>query len=89
MLFNSLLNSERGFYAMYVFRSSTGTFTIGADITVPSGYELCVGGMWLGSYETPEKAAEAVCLRCTGWLDWDRGDGEEAPGSLEEWETLE
>jgi hypothetical protein len=73
---------------MYVFRSRTGTFTIGVDITIPSGYELCIGGMWLGTYETAEKAAEAVCIRCTGWLDWDRS-GEEAPGGLREWERVE
>lgn len=74
---------------MYIFRSRTGTFTIGIDATVPKGYELCIGGMWIGTYETAEKAAEAVCLRCTGWLDWDRGCGEEAPDGLEEWEMLE
>ncbi len=74
---------------MYIFRSKTGTFTIGPDPMNSDLFELCIGGMWLASYETTEKAAEAVCLRCTGWYDWDRRDGEEAPSCLSEWETLE
>jgi len=73
---------------MYIFRSSRGTFTIGPDCTTPDCYELCIGGMWLGTFETAEKAAEAVCLRCTGWYDWDRREATEPPRDLSEWERL-
>lgn len=74
---------------MYVYRSRAGTFTIGVDATDPECYELCIGGMWLASYETAEKAAAAVCLRCTGWHDWDRLKDPEAPRDLSDWEILE
>ncbi len=74
---------------MYIFRSKTGTFTIDVDSTTCEGYELCIGGMWLATFETAEKAAEAVCIRCTGWHDWDRREEREAPRDLNEWETLE
>ncbi len=74
---------------MYIFRSKTGTFTIGPDPMNSDLFELCIGGMWLASYETTEKAAEAVCLRCTGWYDWDRHEKSAAPANLSEWEVLE
>lgn len=72
---------------IYIFRSSAGTFTIMPDDQDPDMYQLCIGGMWLGSYETPEKAAESIPCRQTGWSDWDRQEGRECPLTLEGWET--
>jgi hypothetical protein len=74
---------------MYIFRSRAGTFTIGIDPTVSDCYELCIGGMWLGTYGSAEEAALSVLKRCTGWHDWDRRKGTECPGDLTEWECLE
>ncbi len=74
---------------MYVFRSKAGTFTIAADPTVSGHYELCIGGMWLGTFESAQLAAENVYRRCTGWHDWDRRGEPECPSGLDEWELLE
>jgi hypothetical protein len=74
---------------MHIFRSRAGTFTIATDPTVPDCYELCIGGMWLGTYETAEKAAQDVFMRCTGWHDWDRKKEGECPCDLTEWEIVE
>ena len=71
----------------YIFRSKSGTFTILPDDQNPGMYQLCMGGMWLGSYDTPEKAAESLPCRQTGWFDWDRCEGAQCPQSLDEWET--
>lgn len=49
-------------------------------------FKLCVGGFWLGSFETAEAAARSVYLRETGWYDWDCLDDPDAPCDLSEWE---
>jgi hypothetical protein len=49
-------------------------------------FKLCVGGLWLGSYETAEEAAQAVYLRETGWSEWDCLKDSDAPCDLSEWE---
>lgn len=72
---------------IYIFRSSAGTFTILPDDQSPDMYQLCIGGMWLGSYETPEKAAESISCKATGWFEWDRQEAPQCPQSLEGWET--
>ncbi len=74
---------------MYIFRSKAGTFTIEVDPMTSDFYDLCIGGMWLGAYETAEKAAMDVYMRCTGWHDWDRRKEAECPCELTEWEVLE
>jgi hypothetical protein len=73
---------------MYIFRSKAGTFTIGSDPTVSGCYELCIGGMWLGTYETPDRAAQDVLMRCTGWHDWDNRKDTDCPGEIGEWEVI-
>ena len=72
---------------IYIFRSNTGTFTILSDEENPGLYQLCIGGMWLGSFESPEKAAESIPCKATGWHDWDRQGDAQCPQSLVEWET--
>ncbi|MEN6466771.1 MAG: hypothetical protein ABFD62_16465 [Syntrophaceae bacterium] len=71
---------------IYIFRSCAGTFTILPDDQNPGMYQLCLGGMWLGSYETAEKAAESIPCKQTGWLDWDSRGSQDCPQSLQDWD---
>lgn len=71
---------------VYIFRSRSGTFTILPDEQAPGMYQLCIGGMWLGSYDSPEQAAESLPCKSTGWPEWDRSTGPECPQSLEDWD---
>jgi hypothetical protein len=72
----------------YLFKSKIGTFSIEPDETHWDLVQLCMGGMWLGTYETPELAAKNVYNRNTGWPEWDKGTDEEAPRDLSGWEAL-
>ncbi len=74
---------------MYIYKSKAGTFTIGPDPQESSFFELCIGGFWLGTYETAEKAALDVHQKCTGWPDWDRRKEQDCPRDLSDWEILE
>jgi hypothetical protein len=71
---------------IYIYRSEAGTFTIEPDGQAANMFMLSIGGMWLGTYETPEAAASDVFRRCTGWLDWDCPAGPDAPRDLSCWE---
>ncbi len=72
----------------YLYRTQGGTFSIEPDDTGIGTWKLCIGGMWLASFATPEDAAAAFRRRETGWPDWDALDGGEIPGSLTDWEEL-
>ncbi|HPC04244.1 MAG TPA: hypothetical protein PKY58_02525 [Syntrophales bacterium] len=72
----------------YVFRSPSGTFLIGPDEEDLSLCKLCIGGLWLRSFETEEAAAAAVRDRCTGWPEWDRADKPCGPDDLSGWEEI-
>ena len=41
---------------------------------------------YLGSYDSPEAAADDVYTQHTGWDAWDGPDRPEAPADLGEWE---
>jgi hypothetical protein len=73
----------------YIFRSKTGTFSIEPDEQCAGMVKLCIGGLWLATFEKAEEAAHCVRCRETGWYDWDKRDlSETAPGDLGEWECL-
>ena len=74
---------------VYIFKSKTGTFSIEPDEQCADMVKLCVGGLWLATFETAEEAARCVGCRETGWYDWDKlGTSEAAPADLSEWERL-
>ena len=73
---------------IYILRSTCGTFTIEPDEQASNTVKLCIGGMWLASFQTAEEAADAVRVRETGWLDWDRVKSGDCPTCLAEWEQL-
>jgi hypothetical protein len=72
----------------YLYRSKVGSFSIRADEANPGTVELCLGGMWLSSYQTADDAAAAVCRRETGWHEWDRLADPHKPIDLSDWEKL-
>ena len=72
---------------MYIFRTKSGTFTISPDEQCGGMFQLCIGGMWLGTYETPEQAAESLVQRKTGWFDWDRLPEPERECGLADWDS--
>jgi len=75
---------------IYIFKSSSGTFSIEPDEQSAGMVKLCIGGLWLASFEKAEEAAHCVRCRETGWYDWDkRGLSETAPGDLGEWNVFE
>ncbi len=71
----------------YVFRSHVGTFSIEPDEVQWDMVQLCLGGLWLCTVETAEKAARCVYGQKTGWHEWDRLTDVEAPSDLSGWET--
>lgn len=70
----------------YILRTPAGTFTIEPDECTADMFKLCVGGLWLASFQTTEDAANAVTRRETGWPDWDRLKEEKCPTCLADWE---
>jgi len=72
---------------VYIFRSKAGTFTIEYDEIEKEAYCLCIGGMCLAVYETAERAAHDVCMKKTGWVEWDADEDAEGPRDISEWET--
>jgi len=74
---------------IYIYRTTTGTFSIEPDEQCAGMVKLCIGGMWLATFEKAEEAAQCVQCRQTGWYDWDkRVLSESAPCDLGEWECL-
>jgi len=72
----------------YLYRTQVGTFSIEPDDTGNEAWKLCIGGIWLASFGTPEEAASALPRRDTGWRDWDTLDSHRVPADLTEWEEL-
>jgi hypothetical protein len=70
----------------YILKTPAGTFTIEPDEADWELFKLCIGGLWLASFQTAEEAACAVTKRDTGWPDWDRTHTGECPTGLAEWE---
>jgi hypothetical protein len=72
----------------YLFKSKVGTFAIRSDKEDPDKFELCIGGIWLNTYESAEHAAMDVHAHRSGWYEWDRLQEEAGPGPLCDWEML-
>ncbi len=72
----------------YMFRSQVGTFSIEPDEVHWDMFQLCLGGLWLCTLETAEKAAKCVCEQKTGLHEWDTLTDVEAPADLDGWEVL-
>jgi hypothetical protein len=72
----------------YVLRTQSGTFTIETDECASDMFKLCIGGLWLASFETAEEAVDAVIKRETGWPDWDRTHTGNCPTCLADWEEF-
>jgi hypothetical protein len=70
----------------YILKTPAGTFTIEPDEADWKMFKLCIGGLWLASFQTAEEAACALTKRETGWPDWDRTHTGECPTCLAEWE---
>ena len=70
----------------YILRTPAGTFTIEPDEADWKMFKLCIGGLWLASFQTAEEASSAVAKRQTGWSDWDRLTEGECPACLADWE---
>ncbi len=70
-------------------RTDVGTFWILPDNSNRWGLFIdCDGNReLLGSYSTPEAAADDVYTQHTGWDDWDNPIRSNAPRDLGEWET--
>lgn len=74
---------------IYIYRTTTGTFSIEPEEQCAGMVKLCIGGMWLATFEKAEEAAQCVQCRQTGWYDWDkRALAESAPCDLGEWECV-
>ncbi len=70
----------------YILRTPAGTFTIEPDEADWETFKLCVGRLWLASFQTAEEASTVVTKRQTGWSDWDRLKEGECPSCLADWE---
>ncbi len=74
---------------IYIFRTKSGTFSIEPDEQCAGMVKLCIGGIWLATFEKAEEAASCVRSRETGWHDWDKlGLSETPPEDLADWECL-
>ncbi|MBN2515613.1 MAG: hypothetical protein JXC33_06205 [Deltaproteobacteria bacterium] len=85
-LFHNGIIYDMGCGMIYIYRTRIGTFSIEPDDIEVDMFKLCIGGLWLGSYETEEDAARSVYLRESGWHDWDCSEDSDAPCDLSEWE---
>jgi len=72
----------------YYKRTEVGTFWIRSDHANKWTLAIDDGGNTevLGSYNSPEVAADDVCTQHTGWDDWDNPIRSDAPRALSEWE---
>ncbi|MCL1985468.1 MAG: hypothetical protein FWG59_03370 [Betaproteobacteria bacterium] len=70
----------------FAYKTDVGTFTIAPD---RSGYwTLFIGSEGLGSYATPEMAADDVFMCESGHWEWDRRLIVYHPCDLSEWTQL-
>lgn len=68
---------------MWVYNSKVGTFKIKQR---PDGrFSLHVGDEYLGSYISPQQAADDVFMCATGYWPWDRQLMVDHPEDLSEW----
>ena len=58
----------------YHYKTKFGTFWIRPDPDVSGQFRLYIGRTWIGSYFSPESAAEDVYTKTTGFDEWDLQD---------------
>ena len=74
---------------MWIHKAEAGTFWIRF---VPRGrgeFVLGIDGRELGTYFSPEAAADAVYLQDTGFAAWDSAGETARPAGLDEWVRLD
>ena len=74
---------------MWFSETEKGTFWIRF---VPEGrgaFVLGIDDLDLGTYFSPEAAADDVYLQKTGFAPWDQADGVPKPDSLSEWKRFD
>ena len=69
---------------VWTYKTSKGTFSISHQSD--GRFLLGVGDEGLGSYATPEQAADHVFCCATGHYDWDALGTVDQPTDLSEWE---
>ncbi|WP_043793493.1 hypothetical protein [Solidesulfovibrio fructosivorans] len=68
---------------MFIYRTRFGTFSIRPDA---GRWVLCMNDEALGSYHSPESAADDVFMCATTFDAWDSQGTVHEPESLAEWE---
>ncbi len=72
----------------YTYRTRVGTFCIRPQPNSPGRWWLCIGDDALGSYHSPEAAADDVYTQSTGHFEWDSLPPVEDPTDLSEWTPI-
>jgi len=71
----------------YHYKTKFGTFWIRPDPDVSGQFRLYIGRTWIGSYFSPESAAEDVYTKTTGFDEWDlQDDIVLEPRDLSQWQ---
>ena len=86
-----MLGEGHGERRMPVWRFQTrlGTLCIRPSRMSDGSWELCLADDVIGTYPSPEAAAQDVAKKATGDRQLDQSLGWWAPASLEEWERTE
>jgi hypothetical protein len=71
----------------YRFRSPVGTLWIKPQRN-SDRFWLGINDERVGSYHSPEAAADDVYTQHTGWRPWDSASGLQKPRDLTEWERV-
>jgi hypothetical protein len=71
---------------VYYYRSRVGTFWIRPQSSNPGRVQLGVGDEILGSYHSPQAAADDVYTQHTGFDAWDSLPSVTEPTDLSEWQ---
>lgn len=68
---------------MWYYQTNVGMFKI---VRNKSGrFDLWIDNIQLGSYHSPNAAADDVYKQTTGWDEWDTLDTDSIPTDLSEW----
>jgi len=70
---------------MWYYKTEVGTFLIYRNPNDPARFLLKIENEILGSYLTPEMAADDVYMQATGWYEWDTLPNVSGPTDLSEW----
>lgn len=70
---------------LYHCKTKAGVFWIAPQPGSPGRFWLGIGDVPLGSYHTPEAAADDVHCQSTGWNEWDMLGLVSFPTELADW----